>query len=96
MTVQARRRIARHASTAACAAASVVMHVTPLATAAARILPSSVRAPLPLGVLITSDTSLFFILSSRLGRPSCNLGSSSTVIPAARNRRAVPRVATSL
>src|SRR4051812_26399794 len=36
-TVQSRRRIARHASTAASAAAIVVMHVTPLATAVERI-----------------------------------------------------------
>src|SRR4051812_12176630 len=35
-TVQSRCRIARHASTAASAAAIVVMHVTPLATAEPR------------------------------------------------------------
>ena len=55
-----RCRRAAHASTAAWAAASVVIHVTPWATAAARILPSSVRAPLPLGVLMTRATSSFF------------------------------------
>src|SRR5579875_1420381 len=60
-TVHGRCRLARHASTAACAADNVVMQVTPLATAAERILPSSVRAPLPLGVLTIRAISLFFM-----------------------------------
>ncbi len=55
-------------------------------TAAARILPSSVRAPLPLGVLITSATWPFFIRSIRFGRPSCSLGISSTAMPACAQR----------
>src|SRR5262249_17013054 len=45
LTVNSRSRTALHASTAACAADRVVIHVTPWATAAARIFPSSVRAP---------------------------------------------------
>ena len=48
--------MAWHASTAACAAASVVMHVMPLRTASERIFTSSVRA-LRLG---TRDPYFFF------------------------------------
>ena len=48
-------RSASMATTAASAAWIVVMHGTPCCTAAARMRPSSVRAPLPLGVFITSD-----------------------------------------
>src|SRR5437879_263469 len=92
LTLISRCRRAAHASTAAWAAASVVMHVTPWATAAARILPSSVRAPLPLGVLMTRATSSFFIRSIRLGRPSWILGMTSTTMPAARSALAVPPV----
>src|SRR5262249_34203205 len=68
LTVHSVCRSALHASTAACAAVSVVMPVTPLATAAARIFPSSVRAPRPLGVLITSAIWWFFMWSIRSGR----------------------------
>ena len=39
------------AATAARAPAMVVMHGTPCETARARMRPSSVRAPLPLGVV---------------------------------------------
>ena len=45
------------ATTAASAAWMVVMQGTPCWTAAARIRPSSVRAPLPLGVFITNEIS---------------------------------------
>ena len=52
-TVNCSCRSAAHAAAAALAASSVVMQVTPCETAAARIFPSSVREPLPDGVLIT-------------------------------------------
>src|SRR5262249_57022485 len=60
-TVSSPLRRAPHASTAACAAARVVMQVTPCITAAARILPSSVRIPRPLGVLMITATWPFFM-----------------------------------
>jgi hypothetical protein len=47
-------RRASIARTTASAAWTVVMHETPCWTAAARMRPSSVRAPLPLGVFMTS------------------------------------------
>ena len=50
-------RSASIASRAASTAGIVVMHGTPCATAAARMRPSSVRAPLPLGVLMISFTA---------------------------------------
>ena len=81
ITVSSRSLSARHASTATCAAEIVVMQVTRLATAADRIFPSSGELLRPLGVLIMSDISPFFILSSKFGRPSAIFGTSVTGMP---------------
>ena len=82
-TVSSPCRSAWHAPTAAWAAASVVMHVTPCATAAARILPSSVRAPLPLGVLMISAICAVLHVVEQVRPAFLQLAaSSSTAMPA--------------
>ena len=66
------------AATAALAPAMVVMQGTPWLTAAARMRPSSVRAPLPLGVLTISAIAPLARWSSRFGRPSWIFRTGST------------------
>ena len=69
------------AETAARAALIVVMQGTPWLTAAARMRPSSVRAPLPLGVLTIKAIRPLARWSSRFGRPSWILRTGSKAMP---------------
>ena len=73
----------------------VVIMVTPLRMAAARILPSSVPAPLRVGVLMIIASSPFLIRSRALGRPpSWILRIAVVVMPSAASVSWVPRVVT--
>ena len=79
------------ASKLARAARMVVITGTRLLLAVLRILISSSREVLPLGVLMTMASSPFFSMSSALGRPSLSLKSFFTGTPAFSSSAAVPR-----
>ena len=74
----------------ACAARTVVMIGIFCASAALRILTSSSRGILPLGVLMMNLMSPFLTRSSTFGRPSRILKTFVTGTPAAASVAAVP------
>jgi hypothetical protein len=75
----------------ASAAGRVVMQGTPCITLAARIRPSSVRAPLPRGVFMISCTRPSIRKSIRLGCPSWSFFTTLNSDPCSRESAGSPR-----